>query len=166
LGFSVLLIALPAMGALATAVALRDALVAQASVIAVSRSGPSRRRNVDEQTVFGKRYVEHPRLGPFEDEFRLRRTWAPALVEGNVLDVLVHPDAPEAFFTVGLSDRPAHPVAHESLRAPRKTRREWVIYALGSIAALCASLGALWLASHKASFHRPRIALAPNGKGV
>jgi predicted Zn-dependent protease len=170
LGLAVFLIALPAAGALATAVALRDAVVAQASVTAVSPTDPSR-RHADEQTVFGTRYVEHPRLGPFEDEFRVRRTWAPALVEGDVLDVLVHPDAPEAFFTIGLSDRPAHPVPHESLKKPRKTRRERVTYALSVIASLCASVGAqvgltLWLGSDNTSFHPPKIVLAPNGRGV
>jgi hypothetical protein len=171
LGLALLLLALPALVALATAVSLRDALVGQAVVTAVSQQDPSRRRHGDEQTVFGTRYVEHPRVGPFADEFRLRRTWAPALVEGDVLDVLVLPDAPKAFFTIGLSDRVAHPVPHESLRAPGKTRRQRVAYVLGVIASLCASLGvhiglALWLGGGEASFHPPKIVLAPNGKGV
>ena len=58
-----------------------------------------------EPRAVGRRIVHHPRLGDHEGEFDIGGPWIGSIVEGSTLDVLVEPDRPESWLTLGMHER-------------------------------------------------------------
>jgi hypothetical protein len=77
----------------------RDGLVATADVDE-AHHGVSR---FNRPEVRGRRTVHHPELGDFRDEFAAVGPWAPSVVAGSKLEVLVAPDARKTWLTLGLA---------------------------------------------------------------
>jgi hypothetical protein len=77
----------------------RDALVATADV-EEAHHGLSR---FNRPEVRGRRIVHHPELGDFRDEFTTVGPWAPSVVAGSKLEVLVAPDERRSWLTLGLA---------------------------------------------------------------
>ena len=53
----------------------------------------------------GHRIVHHPRLGDFRDEFAIGGSWIGSITEGSVMEVLVTPDEPTAYISLGVRRR-------------------------------------------------------------
>ncbi len=56
----------------------------------------------DERRAQGHRVVRHPTVGEFRDEFDIDAPWAALIAEGSTLDVLVAPDRPKTWLTLGV----------------------------------------------------------------
>jgi hypothetical protein len=77
----------------------RDALVATADVDEAHHGVGDFKR----PEVRGRRIVHHPALGDFRDEFAAVGPWAPSVVAGSTLEVLVAPDERRTWLTLGLA---------------------------------------------------------------
>lgn len=53
----------------------------------------------------GHRIVHHPRLGDFRDEFAIGGSWIDSITMGSVMEVLVTPDEPTAYLSLGVRHR-------------------------------------------------------------
>jgi hypothetical protein len=76
----------------------RDGLLAQAAVTNV-RVGGDRQGHREAR---GTRFVHHPMLGDFHDQFAIVAPWAESISRDSTLDVLVDPTEARTWLTLGL----------------------------------------------------------------